>query len=83
MRPDAVCTCRTWSLADSDIAEDAALVRRQKQEAEEYRLIVAQWNALVEKSGTDRQRDFFGYCAFLLATYDALQAREMAAEPVG
>jgi hypothetical protein len=73
LRPDN-CTCRSWNLADLDMARERALVSARQDEAEEYCWVVAQWNARVQNAVDGAQTDFGAYCAFLLQTYDALAA---------
>ena len=74
VRPDSGCACRVWSLADVDIAEETAAVTLRQAESEEYCAVVARWNARVGAAPPDAQFDFFGFCDFLLETYDALAA---------
>jgi Fe-S-cluster containining protein len=87
VRNDGGCTCRTWTLADLDVAEETAAVIAREVEAEEYRAVVAAWNARVAARSVgdgvgDTARDgagdaalsFFDYCTYLLETYDALAA---------
>jgi hypothetical protein len=66
------CTCRHWSLADVDIDEETAAVRQRQVEAEEYCAVVAQWNEMTTTVPPNAAPDFFDYCTYLLAAYDAL-----------
>jgi hypothetical protein len=72
LRDNAGCTCRSWTLADVDIAEETARVEARQAEAVEYHQIVARWNAMVEAAPVDARIDFVAYCEFLRQTYDAL-----------
>ena len=67
---DAGCTCRVWTLADVDLAEEAALVTQRQTEALEYHEVVARWNASVAESAPERTFDFFDYCDFVMAAYE-------------
>jgi hypothetical protein len=71
---DAGCSCRQWSLADVDLVEEAAAVKRRQQEAREYHAIVAEWNEGVRQSAPDQSVDFLAYCDFLLDRYDRIAA---------
>jgi hypothetical protein len=75
VRNDAGCRCRTWSLADVDLAEETARVEARQAEALEYHQVVARWNALVGTAGPTTRTDFVAYCDFLLRAYDELEAR--------
>lgn len=74
VRNDAGCTCRVWTLADVELAEEAALVAQRQTEALEYHQVVARWNASVEDSAPDATFDFTGYCEFVMAAYRQPQA---------
>jgi len=69
VRPDSGCTCRVWSLADVDLAEERALVEQRQANAEEYCQVVAGWNAHVEAAGAEARFDFLDYCRFLMQAY--------------
>ena len=71
---DGRCSCRTWSLADVDIAEEVKLVETRQRDAEEYCAIVGRWNARVKAGPTGVSYGFDEYCAYLLEAYDALPA---------
>jgi hypothetical protein len=70
VRDNGECTCRRWTLADVDIAEETARVETRQAEAVEYHQIVARWNAMVETTPDDARTDFVAYCEFLVQTYD-------------
>jgi Fe-S-cluster containining protein len=80
VRNDGGCSCRTWTLADVDVAEESATVVAREAEAEEYRAVVAAWNArCAARTGGDGQAEggdgaasFVDYCTYLLETYDRL-----------
>jgi hypothetical protein len=74
VRNDAGCTCRIWSLADVDLAEETARVEARQAEAVEYHQVVARWNALVDAAAPTTRTDFVAYCDFLLRAYDELEA---------
>lgn len=74
MQDGTGCACRTWSLADVDIAEETAAVTARRQDTAEYCEVVARWNARVATAPPDTQFSFFDYCEFLLEAYDALDA---------
>ena len=76
--PGLTCTCRRWALADVDLAEERALLAIRQAEAEEYWAVVADWNARVAAAPAGGCPDFFDYCAFLLAAYDALATGAVA-----
>jgi Fe-S-cluster containining protein len=75
-RNDGGCTCRTWSVLDVDVAEEAELVVRREEEAAEYRGLVAEWNRLVSEAEPGATADFFDFCRFVVEAYDALAASE-------
>ena len=75
---DGRCTCRTWILADVDIAEETALVETRQRDAEEYCAVVARWNASVADAPTGTTFSFEDYCGYLLASYDGLAEHEAA-----
>jgi Fe-S-cluster containining protein len=79
VRDGAECTCRDWSLADVDSAEERALIAERQADAEEYCTFVARWNARVLSGPADVRIDFPTYCAHLLAAYDAIAASEEGA----
>jgi hypothetical protein len=81
VHPDSGCTCREWTLADVNIAEEAALVEARQADAEEYCAMVACWNARVVSAPADSSFDFFAYCAFLLEEYDELAIRTAESSP--
>ena len=70
VRNDGGCTCRTWSLADVDLADETRIVNDRQSEAQEYHQVVARWNTLVDELSTPQ--DFLSYCDFLLQAYDEL-----------
>jgi hypothetical protein len=80
VRNDGSCTCRTWALADVDLAEEAARVNVRQSEAVEYHGVVARWNAIVETAPAGDGFDFVAYCDFLLRAYDELTRGEAAPE---
>jgi Fe-S-cluster containining protein len=80
MRPDAGCTCRSWSLADVDLGTEMALIHARQRDAEEYCAVVAEWNARVLAAPQDARFDFRDWCDFLLGAYDAIDARQEARE---
>jgi len=69
VRNDAGCTCRVWTLADVDLADEAALVAERQAEAVEYHDVVSRWNATVSASAPGTAFDFLGYCDFVVAAY--------------
>ncbi len=72
----AGCTCREWSLADIDIAEERALLALRRQENEEYvSAVVAPWNARVAATA-DAHFAFTEYCEFVLQVYDEISASQ-------
>jgi Fe-S-cluster containining protein len=72
LRDDMGCTCRDWSLADADIADEQALMAVRQSDYQEYCTVVARWNAQVA-AGTDAPLPtFFDFCDFLLAAYDEI-----------
>jgi Fe-S-cluster containining protein len=73
------CVCRTWALADVDIAEETALVEARQRGAEEYCAIVARWNARVAAAPPDTTFTFADYCDFLLETYDGIETSQSQA----
>ena len=74
------CACRTWSLADVDLEEEAAAVQVKLSDFEEYSEVVALWNSYVASAPEDAHFDFFSYCDFLLEIYDGI-ARNEAQSP--
>ena len=72
MRADGGCTCREWSLADADIAEEQALMGARQADYAEYCGVVARWNAQVRATPAGTSFTFFDFCDFLLTAYDAL-----------
>jgi hypothetical protein len=70
MRPDPGCTCRTWSLADVEIAEEQERIAVRQEEGEEYCAVVARWNERVAAAPA-AAFTFPDYCTFLLEAYDA------------
>ena len=74
LQPDSGCTCRTWALADVDLAEETALVTARQADAEDYCAVVARWNARVAAGPAEASFTFPDYCNYLLETYDALAA---------
>ncbi|HEU5317666.1 MAG TPA: hypothetical protein VFX49_16255 [Chloroflexota bacterium] len=70
---DGRCTCRTWILADVDIAEETALVEARQRDAEEYCSLVDRWNARVARAPAGTNFEFEDYCAYLLESYDAIE----------
>jgi Fe-S-cluster containining protein len=72
LRPDAGCTCRQWSLADVEIAEEWPLIAALQEEGEEYCRVVARWNERVRAAPEDAEFGFRDYCAYLLEAYDTL-----------
>jgi hypothetical protein len=72
VRPDTGCTCRTWSLADVEIAEEWERIASRQEEGEEYCEVVARWNARVAAAPEAPGFSFLDYCTFLLETYDAV-----------
>ena len=72
VRNDLGCTCRTWALADVDIAEERALVEAREEEAAEYHEVVAHWNAIVASASPDERFSFIDYCAFIMDAYDEI-----------
>lgn len=71
------CTCRTWSLADVNLDEEAVLVEGRQRDFAEYAEVVETWNSYVASAPEDAQFDFFAYCDFLLQAYDAIAADEV------
>jgi hypothetical protein len=69
---DGRCSCRTWALADVDLAEETALVEARQRAAEEYCLVVASWNARVAATPAGSAFTFAEFCAYVLETYDQL-----------
>lgn len=67
---DGTCTCRFWTLADVDLAEETARVEQRQAEAIEYHAIVARWNARVEGGLEGDRPNFFTFCQFLLDAYE-------------
>lgn len=78
VRNDLGCTCRTWALADVDIAEERALVEAREEEAAEYHAIVAHWNAQVASTPSDETFSFVDYCAFIMDAYDEIASETLA-----
>lgn len=74
VRNDGGCTCRTWDLADVDIAEETAKVELRQAEAVEFHQVVAFWNAQIEGLPGDTSVEFVDFCAYLLDAYDSLSA---------
>jgi Fe-S-cluster containining protein len=72
------CACRTWSLADVDIAEERALVEARQRDAEEYCDLVARWNDRVETTPGEATLEVGEFCNFLLAAYDGLAEQSEA-----
>jgi Fe-S-cluster containining protein len=66
------CACRTWSLADVDLREEAPLVEARQEEFMEYADIVQHWNSQIASAPDDAQFDFFAFCNYLLQTYDSI-----------
>lgn len=81
LRPDNGCTCREWSLAHVDIAEETALVQAREAESEEYCGVVARWNERLASFPAGAYTDFPAYCNHILDTYDELDARARAEAP--
>jgi hypothetical protein len=79
VRQETGCVCHAWSLADLDLAEEAALVEARQESAAEYCAVVERWNAAVAAAPAGAAFDFLDYCAFLLAAYDDLGAGDPAA----
>lgn len=75
---DTGCTCRDWSLADVDIAEERAQVEVRQQGFQEYCSVVAEWNRNVANAPQDVAYSFFDFCDFMLAAYDELEAAQAA-----
>lgn len=71
LRADAGCTCRAWTLADVDIAEEITLVKAREAAGNEYAAVVARWNARFTGAPA-AACTFQDYCAYLLAEYDQL-----------
>ena len=65
------CACRTWSLADVDLREEAPLVEARYDSFIEYAEIVTRWNLHVASAPEETEFDFFAYCEYLLESYDA------------
>jgi Fe-S-cluster containining protein len=76
------CTCRSWSLADVDIAGERALVAERQAEAEEYCRVVAAWNAGLPADPAEGSVDFGAYCEYLLTTYDSVAKPGMEASDI-
>jgi hypothetical protein len=74
LRNDGTCACRTWALADVDIAEETALVEVRQRDGEEYWALIARWNAAVAAAPADVSYAFADFCAFLLEAYDEIAA---------
>ncbi|HMA35835.1 MAG TPA: hypothetical protein VKY74_15320 [Chloroflexia bacterium] len=70
IQPESGCTCRRWTLADVEIAEETAAVRERQRDSEEYCGVVARWNATLATDPAPRA--FTDYCDYVLAAYDAL-----------
>jgi Fe-S-cluster containining protein len=85
LRNDGGCTCRHWSLADADIAEEAALLEQQQADYVEYCAVVARWNSMVTDAPDETAFTFFDFCNFLLKAYDELEAARptQPAQPMG
>lgn len=81
LRNDGTCACRTWALADVDIAEETALVEARQRDGDEYCAIVAQWNAAVAAGPPDTSRTFGDFCTYLLEAYDQIAAGEGGSPP--
>ncbi len=73
------CACRTWSLADVDLQEEAPSIRARQNDFIEYVDVVQHWNAQVAAAPEGQQFDFLGYCKYLLQAYDSIA--EDAAQP--
>lgn len=76
MTNDHGCTCRTWTMVDTDVSEARAAVLRRDAERAEYAGVVARWNARVALLPPGAELDFFAYCDYLIDAYD-----EIGAEP--
>ena len=74
------CSCRSWSLADVDLEEEAAGVEAKQQDFVEYSEVVAAWNSYVASAPEDARFDFFAYCDFVLEIYDRI-ARDSTESP--
>lgn len=81
LRPDAGCTCRTWTLADVDIAAEVAAVERREAAGEEFCAIVERWNARVASAPASEAFTFPDYCTYLLEAYDRLATDDPKATP--
>jgi hypothetical protein len=74
LRNDGTCACRTWALADVDIAEETALVEARQRDGEEYWALIARWNAAVADAPAGVSHTFADFCDFLLEAYDEIAA---------
>jgi Fe-S-cluster containining protein len=79
MRNDLGCTCRVWTMVDVEVAEARAAVLQRDVEMQEYRSVVARWNARVALAVPGQESDFLAYCDFLIDAYDEIAAHERAA----
>jgi hypothetical protein len=80
VQSDTGCTCRQWTLADLDLAEEAALVAARQADAEEYCAVVARWNDRVAAAPPESPASgLHAYAEFLLDAYDAITAADPAA----
>ena len=66
------CTCRSWALADLDIAAERSALDARQAEAEEYCGVIAGWNERVMAAPPAQGFDFPTFCDYVLAAYDAM-----------
>lgn len=72
------CTCRAWSLADTEIEEEEQMLGVRMSEFSEYCDLVENWNASVMALPDEAQIDFYSYCRFVFQAYEERHEREQA-----
>ncbi len=65
---DALCSCRTWTIANLDRGRARALLGRWNHEQERYHQLVRDWNAQVQAQGKGRFT-FSDFCRYVLDAY--------------
>ena len=74
MRDDGVCTCRDWSAAGLDDAQERALLDAEAVERARYRRVLARWNLYAGQLPEDDPADLQDLCRYLLDVYRQFEA---------
>ena len=62
-----MCTCRIWSLADLDRPHISTLLRQTDHEQQQYRAVIAAWNALVDNASAGTRFSFGDFCDYVVS----------------